>query len=86
MNASGDPHGLRRRRLSPAHESRQLRRLMRPVNIRILIRFSCLFGSFDMATDDTCFVFNSISDVTLATVDDEISLTLEARSRHLFLR
>ena len=39
-----------------------------------------------MATDDTCFVFNSISDVTLETVDDEISLTLEARSRHLFLR
>ena len=41
---------------------------LRPVNIGILIRFSCLFGSFDMATDDTCFVFNLISDVTLATL------------------
>ena len=50
---------------------------LRPVNIGILIRFSCLFGSFDMVTDDTCFVFNLISDVTLATVDDEISLTLK---------
>ena len=56
-----------------------------PVNIGILIRSSCLFGSSDTATDDTCCVFNSISDVTLATVGDEISLTLEAKNERALL-
>ena len=56
-----------------------------PVNIGILIRSSCLLGSFDMATDDMRCVFNSISDVTLATVGDEISLTLEANNERALL-
>ena len=38
-----------------------------------------------MATDDMCCVFNSISDVTLATVGDEIFLTLEANNERALL-
>ena len=38
-----------------------------------------------MATDDMRCVFNSISDVTLATVGDEISLTLEANNERALL-
>ena len=52
-----------------------------PVNIRILIRSSGLFGSFDMATDDTCCMFNLISDVTSATVEDEISFNFGSHER-----
>ena len=55
-----------------------------PVNICILIPSSCLFRLFNMVTDDTCCMFNPISDVILATVGDEI-LPLEANNEQALL-